>query len=79
MKSADQMRERNNGMILVCKKRTEYLFRFGPDEPVAIVVADIEKCLTHKISGYMLLDEQPALLLEMSETGSYEVVGVGEL
>ena len=53
---------------MFCKELIDYLSRFNPDERVSIIVVDITKRLAYTISAYQLMDEQPVLLLETTES-----------
>ena len=54
------------------KKLIEYLSGYDPESPVVFIVADTEKRLHHKISGYVLItdaeSESPVVVLETTES-----------
>lgn len=59
---------------MTCKELIEYLSRFTPDETISIVVADIDKRIYYKISGYQLIEEFPALMFETNQSGNLDEI-----
>ena len=49
---------------------TEYLSQFSPEEPVSIVVIDLDRGKCLKACDCRALDGGPVLLLETSEAGA---------
>ena len=59
---------------MTCKELIAYLSGFEPDASVGIVIVDTEKRLHHITTGYQLLVEQPAILLETTESEPMDAV-----
>lgn len=58
--------------MLKCKELIEYLQRFDADEGIGFVIVDIQKRLHHITAGYDLLAEEPAILLETTQSEPLE-------
>ncbi|MCD7947525.1 MAG: hypothetical protein LUG13_04400 [Oscillospiraceae bacterium] len=57
-----------------CGEIIEYLKRFGAEDLIGVVVVDVENRLHYRIGSYQLIDETPAMVLEVTDIGPMDEV-----
>ena len=59
---------------MTCGELIAYLGRFAPEEKFAVIAVDVQQRVYFNFSGYDMLDEHPALILEAVGCGSLDDV-----